>query len=284
MKKISLIEFDRFENNQPVNSLPTFEEFIIAILNSLKNLGYDVNYKKNHLDSNSINLLIGSHRLFYNFENINFKEKYFVINLEPLDEEIYKNMNEETKIRFKRYLNFLKKSSVIDYSFLNKKIINQFHKKIEIFKFGYFNFNRNFLKNKPNNEFIFYGNCGERRTKIFTKLIVEKKLPINILHNIWGLFRDHEIINSLGIINIHRSSNVPLEAYRVWHSLCLGQNIISEKGSDKLLDNYFNDFITFITDPLSINNENLFNQTKKLDFTETSFQDNLKDLIKKIEI
>ena len=284
MKKICLVEFDRFQNNQPVGSLATFEELINALLHSLLDIGYQVNYKKNQLDPDSMNILIGVHRLFYSFENINFKENYFVLNLEPLDEKIYQKESQDTILRFSRYLNFLKKSNVIDYSYSNIKILNKFHSNTELFKFGFFNFNKNHLKTTPNNLYLFYGNCGDRRTKIFTKLINEDKLPINILHNIWGLYRDHEILNSRGIINIHRLDNVPLEIYRIWHSLCLGKKILSEQGADKKLDNDFTDYIFFTKDPNKITSNDLKKTDSKQNYNNTSFKKNLSDLLRKVDI
>ena len=284
MKKICIVEFDRFENNQPVGSSATFEELIHALLHSFHDIGYQVNYKRNQLDSNSMNILLGVHRLFYSFENIKFKENYCVLNLEPLDEKIYQEEGKHTIIRFSRYLNFLKNSKVIDYSYSNIEILKKFHSNSELFKFGFFDFNKNYLKTTPNNLYIFYGNCGDRRTKIFTKLINEEKLPINILHNIWGIYRDHEILNSKGIINIHRLENVPLEIYRIWHSLCLGKPILSEKGSDKKLDNDYSDYIFFANDPRKITANELKILEAKNNYKKTSFKNNLSNVIRKVDI
>ena len=285
-KKICIVEFDRFDNGKPISSLPTFEELNEALLFSFKELGYEISYKKNQLDPKSINILIGSHRLFYYFEEIIIKEDYYVFNLEPLDPRVYENLNKFNIERFNRYLKFLSKSRVIDYSYVNKNIISKYHNNVEIFSFGFFDFKKDYLKNQSNNQFIFYGNFSQddRREKIFSMLIKKQNLPIILFNDIWGLYRDNLIINSKGIFNIHRLDNVPLEIYRAWHCLSLGQQIISEKSNDKELDHKMNDYIHFIDNTEQINLSYMQNLNSKKDFRQTCFKDNLHNLIKRLDL
>ncbi len=91
------------------------------------------------------------------------------------------------------------------------------------------------------------------------KRIQNLGMKIKVLSNTWGLERDIQIATSKAIFNIPRYEKNTLEVYRIWHSLCLGTPVISEKSLDIKVNNEFSSFIQFVNNfsPRYIKDENL---------------------------
>ena len=276
--KICLVCFDNFIDGKPQPGLPTFDELIQALYFSLINLGYEVTFKKNDLNTDALNILVASHRLFHSFEKIEFKGEFVVLNFEQLSRDYAKLYSaKKDQIRFENYHNFLEKNYVIDYSESNKKILKN---NVIRFKLGFFDFGFKPEK-KSENSYLFYGAVTEHRANILTSL--KDKYSLEILQNVWGFERDYKLSKTHAVLNIQKKQEkTPLEVYRLWHALCFGNVIFSEKGSDESLYKDYLPYVTFTDDFNSVNleiDESKINRAQKFK-EETSFSSNLNQILK----
>ena len=117
-KNISIVEFDRLINGNFHKSTPVYNELIYALTSNLTNEGYKVNFLRNRLNSEQINIIFGFHRILADLSNIKFNnpKKIIFFNSEPLInyDEIYEDRIKREK--WKEYADFLNKYPVIDYS------------------------------------------------------------------------------------------------------------------------------------------------------------------------
>ncbi|MEK9771407.1 MAG: hypothetical protein VW238_03365, partial [Nitrosomonadales bacterium] len=233
MKKIALVEFDRFINNKFITSPPVYNEFFFALLKTLKNLGHDVVIQKNKILDSHINIIFGFHRILETIENIQFEKnkKIIFFNSEPINLDL--NLIDADIISSNKWINYLSLINnypVIDYSDFNLSIVDSLDKLK--FKFGYFDFM--FPNFDKVNEGLFFGNFSPRRKEIIN--LISEKVKVNIIDNEWGTYRDYFISSSDFVININRFDRrygiPPLEVFRIWHTLCHGTEVISEVSGD----------------------------------------------------
>jgi hypothetical protein len=77
-------------------------------------------------------------------------------------------------------------------------------------------------------------------------------IPIRGFSNFWGYERDYELATCGAVLNISKNTDSILEIYRLWHSLCMGTQVISEKGADDVLVKEWSNFVCFVEDPSQI--------------------------------
>jgi len=282
MKKIALVEFDRFINNKFITSPPVYNEFLFALLKTLKNLGHDVVIQKNKILDSHINIIFGFHRILENLENIQFEEnkKIIFFNSEPINLDLNLiDADANSSNKWIKYVSLINNYPVIDYSDSNLSSINTLDKLR--FKFGYFDFM--FPNLDKVNEGLFFGNFSQKRKEIIN--LINKKVKIDIIDNEWGTYRDYLISSSDFVININRLDRrygaSPLEIFRIWHTLCLGTEVISEVSGDDLLNKEYDKYIHFYDEPLEIFSllDNLNKSKKPFNFRTTKFEDGVFDLL-----
>lgn len=242
-EKVCLAEFHR-----PDMKIPTFSELIGSLITSLTKLGVNASYSQNKIEAPGINIIFGSHRIIQSFENVGpIPGNCIVFNLEPL------NPTSDDPLHLK-YLNLLKQSIVIDYSDKNCKILNQAgNDKVFRFKFGHTSLTP-FKFPARGNHLLFYGEPTRRRRTVIETLL-NNKISLFGIVDYWGFERDYEISTARAVLNISRNESTILEVYRLWHSLCLGTPVISEKGSDPVLVDEWINYVGFVDNLLQVSGE-----------------------------
>lgn len=280
--KIALVEFDRLVDGKIIKSFPVYDEFIFALLKTLKNLGHDVSIQKNKILDSHINIIFGFHRILETYENIQFEKnkKIIFFNSEPINLDL-NSLDAEVTLSNKwiNYVSLINNYPVIDYSDSNLSILETLDK--FKFKFGYFDFM--FPNFDKVNKGLFFGNFSPRREEIIN--LISEKVKINIINNEWGTYRDYFISSSDFVININRLDRryaiPPLEVFRVWHTLCLGTEVISELSGDDLLNEEYSKYIHFYKESSEIPSlvNNLDKSKKSFNYRTTNFKDGVVDLL-----
>lgn len=258
MNTYNIVEID------PSGHKKLYIELILVICSCLKDMGCNVTYNQ-EIQQQSINLIFGFHKLLLkqNVRNFRPNDNCFIFNLLPLNAPIFW-MNV--------YVKMLADFKVIDYSQKNLDTLLRLNPRLigHHFKFGYYKTSpyNAFDKNESN---LFFGLVTEHR-KDYLNQIASLNIPLKILGNAWGYQRDMEIAMAKNIINIEKYPGGILEAYRLWHSLCLGTSVLSTKGSDPELTEYFEPYVSFFESPnelLSIEKKDpmKFNRETSINFS-----------------
>lgn len=258
--KICLVEFHR-----PNIKLPTFSEITGALLSAFNQMGIEARFKENQIDANALNIIFGCHRLFQSFEKLDaFPENCIFFNLEPLN-------GGSKDASHLRYLDLLKHARVIDYSDRNCKLLaGEPGNRTYRFKFGYAPLTP-FKFPSKGDHLLFYGVPSERRKAVVNSLL-KKDIQLSAIVSYWGFERDYEICTSRAVLNIGKEANNILEVYRLWHSLCLGTPVITEKGIDRVLVGEWEKYVHFIEDPQQISGKTAeMAPSADIYKTETSF-------------
>lgn len=286
-KNISIVEFDRLINGNFHKSTPVYNELIYALTSGLTNEGYKVNFLRNRLNSEQINIIFGFHRILADLSNIKFNnpKKIIFFNSEPLInyDEIYEDRIKREK--WKEYADFLNKYPVIDYS--SENIADKIYSRVLKFNFGYYDFK--LPKFDKKNELLFFGHMNEFRTKKINEISSLINKEIKIIKNEWGFNRDKLICESNFILNLPRLETkkiYSLEHIRIWYSLCLGANVLCQKCDNlKTFDEYKN-YIYFYesNDDLKNNFINFNKEIKVLNYKKnTNFKNSILEVMNFIE-
>lgn len=271
VSEICLVEFHR-----PNIKIPSLSEIIGALATAFSDLGIHVSYRENSIEQNSINIVFGYHRLFQvqDYQTNRLPENCIIFNLEPLVAN--------TQIAsHARYIDFLKDSRVIEYSPKNHDLLTHFRNdRVYRFKLGYIPLTPfRFLTNTKSGKLLFYGEPSERR-KFIVDSLYRKNVPVKGIVNYWGLERDMAICSSKAVLNISKFDDSILEVYRLWHSLCLGTPVISEKGIDQELYEEWEKYVFFIDNLDQLYDESKINlPSPSLYKNETSFLTNSAGLL-----
>lgn len=176
------------------------------------------------------------------------------------------NTNNFNKLKINDYLNLDLK--IIDYSLVNKKILNN-HKNIIYVPYQYSDEFSNFKNIKKEYEYGFVGIITPYREKILKEF---DKSKINIIKNKFGIERDKEISKCNYILNIHANENFKIfEHIRCDRLIFAGIKVVSEYN----LNSDLLDIKDFIIDIENINNIN-YNQenlTKIIENRKKIFDD-----------
>jgi predicted mannosyl-3-phosphoglycerate phosphatase (HAD superfamily) len=77
----------------------------------------------------------------------------------------------------------------------------------------------------------------------------------------------------MATLNIGKFEQHILEVYRIWHSLCLGTPVISERGTDVQLSRTWARYVNFVTDLDQLNTMKIDVTGPKLYAAESSLKD-----------
>ena len=229
------------EFHRPNARLPTFSELAAALIGAINASGHVTRYLQGACDPRSTNLVFGAHRLFENESAaLSLPASSVIFNLENLSVHAPSEGHA-------RYRKLLQSHRVIDYSQRNIHLLEQWgNRNTHRFRFGYTTL-PSFICPPRSEHLLFFGSLSDRRKGILHDLI-SRGQKVKGLVNQWGFQRDYEILTSKGILNISKTADSQLEVYRLWHALCLGTAVVSERGSDTDLAAEWAPYVTFVDD------------------------------------
>jgi len=151
----------------------------------------------------------------------------------------------------REYIELLKRSTVVDWSFSNIKILKErfnINASESIFAFE-------FLRVPPENPdrpidlFFVGGSRGPERGRIL-RAIKEKHPDLNCYFNLQNTLCNPDKLNevigsSKYVLNIPCYENAPLATHRINKALSCGCEVLSEYSFDKKLDDLYSDFVHF---------------------------------------
>jgi hypothetical protein len=260
IERICIVEFHR-----PNIKLPTFSELIGALMNALNHAGIPTSYRQNEIDDKALNIVFGAHRVFQSHEGVcDFPDDCSFFNLEALYEDHASQAHH-------RYLELMKKSRVIDYSPRNCDVLARAgNARVFRFRFGYTPLTHLAFPSRQSH-FLFYGVPTDRRRQVIERLVAAGT-PVRGIAGVWGFERDYEVATSRAVVNISKFDDSVLEIYRLWHSLCLGTPVISEKGIDARLVDEWRAHVHFVDRMQTITDDDLLLLPDALLYRQTSFQ------------
>lgn len=237
-----------------------FDDLIVNIVSSLKDLNYKCTLKQNSYLSGAINILIGSTAFASKNQKFTSEikgKKYIVFQLEQLSDS-YGHLS-----KFHEYLTILRNAMAIwDYSpsnieFLRRKGFTNiyhvpigFHRNNELFR----------PRKKPAIDVIFIGSQSQRRSKIINELI-ENGVKAEHHNFLFGEERDRVISNSKIAINIHATDELKqLETPRVSFLLTNRVLVVSEESDhnpfrDGVIYSPYDQLVSTCLNILKINEE-----------------------------
>jgi hypothetical protein len=99
---------------------------------------------------------------------------------------------------------------------------------------------------KEDIDVLFYGSLNERRVKVLGKL-QEKGVKVTDLFGVYGHKRDAYISRSKIVLNIHFFESKVFEIVRISYLLANRKFVISELGSDRKIETFFDAGLVFST-------------------------------------
>ncbi|MBC3873867.1 hypothetical protein [Undibacterium flavidum] len=236
MREICLVEIS---TNGAYSAV--YVELIGALSTALSQLGVQVHFELDRIRHDMPCLVFAWYRQFIDEQRPLQKlpSNCVIVNLAPLS-------GVEKAPWLERYIKCLKDTPVLDYSHNNVEILTRIgNTQNSLFKFGYLPLSA-FQFPSKNLHYVFYGKVNEHRIPTLKYLREELKMPLRILHNCWGHERDLRIATAKATINIGKFDASVLEVYRIWHSLCLGTPVISERGGDEKLVQDWQQYVQFV--------------------------------------
>ena len=254
-----------------------FSDLICALSTSFKKFGIEVEYSRNKIDPKIPTIIFGFYRLFIDNQKLPpIPPNIIIFNLSPLPFSKEK--------WFGNYIGAISKYNLIDYSFENLNFLGKLNNqnvKRHRFEFGYTELSV-FTFPKKNQSYLFYGKINQLRTEKIN-YIKNLGIKINVLTNTWGLERDIQICTSKAIVNLPKYEKNILEVYRLWHALCLGTPVFSEKSLDPNLNNEFSRFIQFFDDISMLQNPDENIKSPEIYKRETCLNSSIEKLLQYIE-
>ncbi|MBR7801040.1 hypothetical protein [Undibacterium fentianense] len=241
MREICIVDIS---TTAPTSSI--YVELMGALSTSFTQLGVKVHFEIDRIRHDMPNIIFGRYRQFVDETRVvqALPPNCIIFNLAPLS-------GVEKAPWLGPYIHSLKDHPVIDYSYYNLGFIPAGEEAQHfLFKFGYLPLSA-FKFPMKSRQFVFYGKVTEHRLPILKYLREELKIPLRVLTNCWGHERDMRIATAQATINIGKFDASLLEVYRIWHSLCLGTPVISEKGGDARLVDDWREYVQFVDAPES---------------------------------
>ena len=206
------------------------------------------NIPKNVIHDDDLYILYGIHRYIGNLP-----KHYIVIQLEQTDRSGWFTDG---------YLERLRKAIYIwDYSQVNvNTLIEKYNfKHVKWVPLGIDNRIKEFVHvNDPRSkklcekheplQVLFMGAMNDRRQNLLNKIKAHTQARIKTAKCVWGDKRDEIVRSSQIVVNLHYYDNAILETTRLSYLLEQGAHIISERSSDKTLDEMFDKNIVFVDD------------------------------------
>lgn len=203
---------------------------------SLRELGYFVQLRKNHIESSVINIIIGIH-LFDPSCIKHIPKNTIILNTEQLHS--VNSLWSKWIIKW-----FSSGFELWDYSDKNLIYLKKFGiKNVKKFNIGYQrNLHRLTLDKNPEIDVLFYGSINQRRRFIFDEL-QKCGLRIKVLHGVYGHERDKWIEKSKVVLNHHFYEAQIFEVVRVFYLLINGVAVVGEVNPSTHIEDRFKNSI-----------------------------------------
>lgn len=208
-----------------------FDEIAILVGNSLKDLGHDVNFQSNQIDTKARNIIIGCHLIDKSSASIVPKDS-IVINTEQLSPEIGS--------WGRNILYWLQEYNAWDYS---KKNIEYIHRaglrEPKQLILGYHG-SLNTIKKLENEDvdILFYGSLNDRR-KAILEALVHRGCKVKHLFGVYGIERDKWIARTKVVLNIHYFETKIFEIVRCFYLMINAKAVVSEISNDTSIDSIY---------------------------------------------
>jgi len=246
-------------------------ELIVALSTAMQDLGVEVLYSRNRLDTNMPVLVFNWYRMFIAGKiPASLPANAFLFNLSPF--------TETKELWYANYLQYLGRApALIDYSDFNLAQLEGGNARRFRWTFGYLPLGS--LKFPARgNELLFYGRLNEYRSQRLQQL-KQDGAKLRVLENVWGHERDLQIATSRAVLNIGKFPHNVLEVYRLWQALCLGTPVISERGVDAVLASEWAPYVTLLDEIRQARDLEVEPVPVRVFQTGTSFHDNARKLL-----
>lgn len=140
------------------------------------------------------------------------------------------------------YLDLLKSHEVWDYSQVNIGALAQHDIQARLVRIGWMETNT--IPDNPHKDIdvLFYGSMNDRRKKAL-QAIADAGLHVQVLSGVYGQERDAFIARAKVVVNIHYYDNGILEPVRLSYLVGNGIPVVSETGSDHILNASYSDCV-----------------------------------------
>ncbi len=205
-----------------------FMELSELIYFSLKEIGFDVTFGFNRIESDARNIIIGCHLLDPKYMN-EVPKSSIVLNTE----QIYADKIEWNKNIFSWVQNF----EVWDYNERNiEKLLSLGVENPKILKIGYQSQLAKIIKSETKDvDVLFYGSINERRKFIIDQLLLHG-LKVKILFGVYGKERDDWIGRSHIVLNHHFYDSQIFEIVRVFYLMTNSVAVVGEVNDTTYID------------------------------------------------
>ncbi len=204
------------ENNPHVAA---FKELAVALVDAIRENGFDCDLKLNELNPHAINIILGFHLLQ---SNIPSGFRYIVYQLEQLSE------TEGWMVHRPHMLDLLKGAEAVwDFSEENVQFLEKRGIPTSFIPVGYSQALETVPDIEKDIDVLFYGSRNERRERILLELL-NRGFVVKALFGIYGEERDHWIGRAKLLINIHFYEANLFESVRVSYPVNNGVPVLSE--------------------------------------------------------
>lgn len=224
MQKINLVMINKYHGQ----TVWTFEDMMLSLLQLLLNAGFDTKITANHLDPEAVNILFGvgsvfSHS-FAELEQFAAKHSTIIFNGEQVDSS--------SVLITQEYLEFLSHYVVMDWCQPNiDAIIRRVPQARQFFEMPIFPTPNLTVANAPEwgikYDLGFYGALPPRRQKLIDDLERED-ISIKHISNFFGNALNNQLLDCRYILNMHAYETDLLEINRCLRPMAMGIPLISE--------------------------------------------------------
>lgn len=247
-------------------------ELILALSTAFRELGVETTYSRHHIERATPTLVFNYYRLFIDGKiPTPLPPSAHIFNLSPIVDT--------DKAWYRSYISYLSEAaSVIDYSDLNLRKLQTYSpdKRRFRFTFGYLPLSAMRFPER-NTEWLFYGKLNDYRSTRL-KQLAQQGLRLKVLNNVWGFERDLQIATCRAVVNFGKFERNILEVYRLWHTLCLGTPVLSERGVDEVLTREWTPYVTYVDRIAHAQDLEAALVSPARFQTETSFHNNAREL------
>ncbi len=215
------------------------EEIAIALRSGLLAHGIDAPIKRQAWPPKEIPIILFPQLLSLCPQPIELHPRSIIYNLEQIQQgSVWLTEN---------YVNILRNYNVWDYSFSNIEALKQLNvHNVDYVGIGYAPELTRIKAAEEDLDVLFIGSMNERRKEILES-INQNGVQIATAFNMYGQQRDEAFARARIIVNIHYYEAKVFEIVRVSYLLANTRFVVSEKGSDALIEAQYSDGLVFCT-------------------------------------
>ena len=212
------------------------ESFSIHLQQAFAEIGHRVPIVRRLCEMRGRPLVLGPHRILEH-------PKFFVpANAILINTE---HCSDQPSDLQRRFVDLLQHFEVWDFSPRNISILNRMGVKgVKFLELGATGNSRVRGDRSKDIDVLFYGQINDRRREVLS-FLTAGGVRVTCLHSVFGKALREAIARAVIVLNIHRIYPVSLEMLRMLDLLPYGQFVISEEGSDHVLEERFRDGIVF---------------------------------------